>query len=48
MLNWLWGGSETKEENPLGGGATEKIIFEGVTVEECLEVICDCEKYTEL
>ncbi|KAG2391829.1 hypothetical protein C9374_013314 [Naegleria lovaniensis] len=46
MLNWLWGG-ETKEENPLGGGATEKIIFEGVTIIECLEVICDCEKYTE-
>ena len=49
MLNWIWGGKEEKKESSgLGGGATEKIVFEGVTVKECLDVISNCEKYTEL
>ncbi|EFC43393.1 predicted protein [Naegleria gruberi] len=48
MLNWIWGGKEEKKESSgLGGGATEKIVFEGVTVKECLDVISNCEKYTE-
>ena len=54
MFSWLgFGGeastTETKEaENPLGGGCTEKMIFEGVTIQDCLDVIADCEQYPQL
>ncbi|KAL9653810.1 hypothetical protein ABK040_012871 [Willaertia magna] len=51
MLSWIWGGDnnngEQKTESHLGGGVSEKVVFEGVTIQDCIDVLADYEKYPE-